>query len=422
MPPTGVTRRVRSRRCASPGPMKIALRYAPASCPGPGESDHQAGRLAEGQLTRVQANLEAYEGLGRYVDSNDHAGLSRALEPLLPLASLPELPRGFQPGGRSFVVWCAERGFDTALTTLRSKGADLGLPDTLYNGFQSWPVEAAAQSGNLRALTVLINAGSPVDRGRPLLAAACCSPSLQQLAIVRLLLEAGADPNLLMDSYGNMDQSFTLLEQIPAAKVEVANLLRSYGAKTKQELVDAGLEIPREAAGLPIAMHFERHYGGSAVMRGTGGDVRTFRIPLEVEGGGDALFTEGLSRNPAAEVPMEVYMEARGDVSDWAGPELAMLADLPNFGLQIKRPTTLIEQQMEDAPMATDSRYTAWLLADRGEIPASADRPAIPLMIAMPLLPSEVEHWRAHGIRSLLTALQAARVPMMVLPHRQPAV
>ena len=74
-------------------------------------------------------------------------------------------------------------------------------------------------------------------------------------AMLRLLLEAGDDPNKLHSLFGNMDEAFTALDFAAAATQEVKDLLRSFGAKTKAELVarrspDAagGCRLPRRQA------------------------------------------------------------------------------------------------------------------------------------------------------------------------------
>lgn len=148
-----------------------------------------------------------------------------------------------QPFGQHPMHWAAAANNCVAIEYLLSCGIS---PDVRANDSCDTPLSRAAGRGHVDAGRVLIRAGatlSPTLRdGRPASSALYDASFCGQLPYVKLLVEAGCDVNLAWNNTERGDPPRNALTwALLYDQTEVAEYLRSVGAKTVEEL---GLVLP----------------------------------------------------------------------------------------------------------------------------------------------------------------------------------
>lgn len=336
----------------------------------------------------------------------------------------------FHRGKRSLVNRCAKTGRVELVEKVLSLGLDPNEIDHPGGVSTTTSITSAIRCGNPAVLATLLNAGLTTSKNRPLITSLNLKHSKVSARCLQLLLDANTDPNCLHSRFGNMDQAFTALDfaHERASPQEIIDLLRSYGAKTKDELAAEGAELPREAADSAVAKHFEAKRGEPAAMLGVSDDIRYFVLrPAEGQRGITTLFTDGLARTFLRGERFELYMELEAgfDVDDaggWPAEWLQRLAELPQQGEHFELPVTTVATSRLLRPFQKGTPYAGWMLFGDEDLVHPAYAHPVRLLRATPLTKPEIKLERKEGTPALMRALDAAGVPRTVARTRDSAV
>ena len=145
------------------------------------------------------------------------------------------------PDGGLALHLAAEHDSHLAALALIEGGADVNLGYSDNSGFRGAPLHYAARHGSLRTAKVLLNRGAEpdlwedLDDDTPLHLAARLSDTAENVALVSLLLDKGANPNIRNDDeWRPLDLAYGRDDSRPARKKMMATLI-DWGADWSDE-------------------------------------------------------------------------------------------------------------------------------------------------------------------------------------------
>ncbi|KAK4194345.1 ankyrin repeat-containing domain protein [Triangularia verruculosa] len=197
-------------------------------------------------LARAGVDINTGENEGTAVVRAAANGHNSAIEALYDLG----LEKGATSDTGNALVTAAFFGHSRTIDLLLSQGADMALLGTvLGKPISCTPLQAAAHNGKLEMVKRLLELGSSpkaTDNGKfgaPIVAALKAkSPSED---VVKVLLDAGADPNVITDEESG-SHGYPLLLAVKCGRLDLVKMLVRYGADIN--LKSGFLNTPLQAA------------------------------------------------------------------------------------------------------------------------------------------------------------------------------
>ena len=328
---------------------------------------------------------------------------------------------------------------------LLKNGAD---PDVVEPPFYATALEEAATSGHARIVDLLLNRGADPSLARPIIGAVLSG----DLAVVKMVVEAGVDVNQLYDN------GFTALgfaEQ--QGHAEIAEYLRGLGALTSREALKKrkaeqpsmlsrlgqrlGFGSESSDATEQIVEFFEDSFCQSRPLDtkeifGRKAPVDIHIIYPSAKSKNLVMFTTGMSAKKMNVGPKEskfaraeLYIELS---STWPPPmedpsftwPLEWLVNIGEYPKRTKRALggkhTIIANGEPPEPFSESTGYSCWLLnADRTLKPDKSPYPEpIQFYRLFPLFEEERSIEQQGGIKVLMDSLREARISRTVVPSR----
>lgn len=270
--------------------------------------------------------------------------------------------------------------------------------------------------------------------------AAIVGPKPNSLALVKLLTQHGADihKEYMHESLGQMMNA--LSNAIAWGKKDVAEYLRSLGARLPAGFPD---DLNNESSADEVLAYFKEHFGPPQApslteIVPTEPSITVHAIPSAPDRPHVTLFTTGMSAHamklPTDDEQLKKYQHAEMFIqlpADW--PILDSLSD-PNHAWPIHwlrsmaqyphqndtwlgGPVTVVANGDPPEPLAPNTRFDAVMLMAERQI-AAKDGRTIQLYRLTPLYPEERLLEAREGIGPLLRALDAAKTSFVVSLNR----
>jgi len=282
----------------------------------------------------------------------------------------------------------------------------------------------------------LLSRRADPNLGRALISAINREPEELGLKFVILLVEYGADVNLVFPWFDSEKVTFTPLTwAIANGKTTIVEFLRAHGAVVPEKPA-ADKAVPRNLAE-EVVDYFQEHFGRVRPVElieivPVGQPIAVHCVPSDESRNHITLFTTGLSdQEMIAPKGSEDYRfaelfiqlpeswpldeEALSDVNTgWPIHWLRKIAKYPHLNKTwLGGPATIIANEDPPNPLAPNMRFTCWLLLAEKCL-TSRDGRRIQFYRLMPLYTEERELEMKQGIAALLRAFDEESVPFVV--------
>ena len=304
-------------------------------------------------------------------------------------------------------------------------------------------LECAIQSGRMELVNFLIANGADVNLGRPLISAILYDGAALQF--VKRLIVSGISINQTYSIYGDEEDCFSALSfALMHGKQEIADFLRSHGAKTTEEILGqqpARLRSDAEADADEVIAYFEEHFGPvdplalvEIVPEGPPITIHVVRAAKDRQC--VTLFTTGMSALPMTvptgneafryaelflQLPADWPLDAKSLATSrhgWPIQWLRSSARYPNLHQTwLGGPTTIIANGEPPEPLAPEVKFTSLFLIAERDFPRS-DGETVQLYRLLPLYTEERELEIQSGLPALMLAFDALSLPFLIDIHR----
>jgi len=311
----------------------------------------------------------------------------------------------------------------------------MGLDINTRGDSDGTPLGSAVYECSPDYIKFLLERGADPNIGRTLIGALNREPDDEDaLAIIKLLVDHGADVNRVYEIYGDPNNTFTALEWA-AGRPAVADYLRSKGA------VDRAKPTPAVDAADPAAAveaYFDETFGPvwkkslAEIVPTSDVPVRIHVIPADKDRNHVTLFTTGMSARPMA-VPdggedfryAELFVQLPGKwpltktaLADprhgWPIHWLRSVANYPHAnGTWLGGPATIIANGEPPEPLSPGLKFTSLFLMAERKVELGDGR-TIQLYRLTPLYTVERNLEIKKGLPALLRAFDKADMPFVV--------
>lgn len=351
----------------------------------------------------------------------------------------PELRDGENIFSTTCLNYAAKYCSSSVIDLMLSLGFDINAPDKCH----ITALEYAIDSGRVVVVESLIARGASSTLGRPLIGAMNCENA--SLELVQLLVSHGADVNQTYSVFGDEEDRFSALSfALMHGKQEIADFLRSHGAKTTEEILGqrpARTRSASEADAGEVIAYFEEHFGPvdplaliEIVPEGPPITIHVVRADKDRQC--VTLFTTGMSALPMTvptgneafryaelflQLPADWPLDAKSLATSrhgWPIQWLRSSARYPNLHQTwLGGPTTIIANGEPPEPLAPEVKFTSLFLIAERDFPRS-DGETVQLYRLLPLYTEERELEIQSGLPALMLAFDALSLPFLIDIHR----